>query len=111
MTLNARDDQAEKTKTTSSQTKTSPSTSDQSEVTEKAKEKARKRKKRREYQRKRDRREGRDGSPVAMGVNATQVTEDQKRSDAMARALRAISLRSPAITAIKKATTPGIALS
>ncbi len=47
MSLNARDDQAEKTKATSSQTKASPLMSDQSKVIKKAKEKAMKEKKRR----------------------------------------------------------------
>ncbi len=79
MSLNAHNDQAEKTKATSPQTKASPPTSDQLEVTEKAKEKARKKKKRKEYQGKRDRQEGRDGSPAAMGANVSQATEGQKK--------------------------------
>ncbi len=49
MSLNARDDQVEKTKATPPPTKASPPTSDQLEVIEKAKEKARKEKKRRGY--------------------------------------------------------------
>ncbi len=79
MSLNARDDQADKTKATSPQTKASPPTSYQSEVTKKAKEKARKEKKRRRHQGKRDRQERRDGSPAATGANATQATEGQKK--------------------------------
>ncbi len=79
MSLNAHDDQAEKAKATPPQAKASLLASDQSEVTEKAKKKAKKEKKRRGHQRKWNRREGRDGSPAAMGVNATQVTEDQKK--------------------------------
>ncbi len=80
MSLNAHDDQAEKTKVTLSQTKASPPTSDQLKITEKAKEKARKEKKRRGYQGKRDRQEGRDGSPAITGANATQATEGQKKN-------------------------------
>ncbi len=79
ITLNACDDQAEKTKVISPQTKASLPASNQSEITEKAKEKARKEKKRRGHQRKWDRREERDGSPVAMGANATQAIEGQKK--------------------------------
>ncbi len=79
MSLNARDDQAKKTKATPPLTKASPPTSDQSEVTEKAKEKARKEKQRRGHQGKQDRQEERDGSPAATGANATQATEGQKK--------------------------------
>ncbi len=79
ISLNARDDQAEKTTATSPKAKASPPASDQSEVTEKAKEKARKEKKRRGHQGKRDRQEGQDGSPVATGANTTQATEGQKK--------------------------------
>ncbi len=79
ISLNTRDDQAENTKATLSQTKASSQAFDQLQVTEKAKEKARKEKKRRGHQEKRDRREGRDVSPAATGTNATQATEGQKK--------------------------------
>ncbi len=49
ISLNAYDDQAEKTNAISLWTKASPSTFDQSEVTEKVKEKAKKKKKRKEH--------------------------------------------------------------
>ncbi len=55
MSLNARDDQAEKIKVTLPQTRANFRTFDQSEVIEKAKEKARKEKKKRGHQGKRDR--------------------------------------------------------
>ncbi len=62
---------------------------------------ARREKKRRGYQKKRDRRERQDGKPVAIKANGTQVIEGQKRSNAMARALKKVSLRLPTIIAIR----------
>ncbi len=72
MSLNSRDNQAEKTKATSLQTKASFLTFDESKVTKKAKEKAKKEKKRREHQGQQNR-QGRpqDGSPAAIGTYAT----------------------------------------
>ncbi len=79
MSLNTRDDQAEKTKATPPYTKASLPTFDQSEVTEKVKEKAGKEKIRRGRPRKQDRREGQDGSSAITGTNATQAIKGQKK--------------------------------
>lgn len=70
MNLNFQDNQAEKSKTTTSLTKASPLTSDQLEATKKAKEKVKKKKKKRGHQGKQDRREKQDDSSVAIRTNA-----------------------------------------
>ncbi len=83
ISINSRDDQAEKTKATSPQTKANSPTSDQPEVSEKA----RKEKKKKWQRRERARKDPKEGSPVpaaaaASGSNAIQATGGQKKKKA-----------------------------
>ncbi len=107
MSLNARDDQAEKTKATPP-TKASPLTSNQSEVTEKAKEKVGKEKKSDSIKKNEIDEKDKTVAPPQWGLMPLRPLKAKRKSDAMARALRWISLKSPAITAIRRGTTPEI---
>ncbi len=110
MSLNARDDQAEKTKATLPETKASPPAFHQFEVTEKAKEKTRKEKKRRGIKEKETDEKDEMVASSQRELMPLRPQTAKRRSDAMARDLIGTSPRSPAITAIRWATTPGSAL-
>ena len=105
MSLNSKNEQTNK-KTL--QAKDKVNQAKQGSEAEKPSEKARKEKKKKHRQEQRKK-----PKSTAIKANTASATgsKGQKKKNMMVKALRGISLKSPVITAIRRAATPGIILS